>query len=155
MLLTNLVHIVEDYLVYSILAGFGVSQVLLIIVFVLFSRNKKLAQRLAKLESANLAMKSVENLDLQNLDLHLSRLEQKHSSALRHVAMVRFNAFDDSGSGLSYALAVLNDDGDGFLISSLFTREESRTYAKQIVGGKPSHPLSPEEEEALKQALGR
>lgn len=155
MLLTNLVNIVEDNFVYSILAGIGVSLVLLIIVIVLSSKNKKLGQRLTKLEAANLAMKSMENLDPQNLGLQLSRLEQKHSSALRHVAMVRFNAFDDSGSGLSYALAVLDDNGDGFLISSLFTRDESRTYAKQIVGGKPSHPLSPEEEEALKQAMER
>jgi hypothetical protein len=151
----QLLNWLESYTAYSILICFGFLLVALLIIISLTAKNRKLSQRLAKLESAQLPERSSENPDLQNFDARLERLETNSSSLLRHVAMIRFNAFDHVGNGLSFALAVLNDNGDGFVISSLFGGEETRTYAKQISGGKPSHPLSPEEEEAIKKAMGR
>lgn len=153
--LNSLVNLVSGYPVYSILIGFFVSIVLLIIVFVLIAKNKKLEQRVSKWEDAILELQTIDPLELKNLDQQLVRQEQNNSSTLRHVAMVRFNAFDSLDHGLSYALAVLSDNGDGFVISSVFAREVSRTYVKQIVDGNPSQPLSPEEENAVAKAMVR
>ncbi len=151
--LNNLVNLVAGYPVYSILIGFCVSVVLLIIVLLLAAKNSRLGKKVSRLEDLILNQQSFETPDLENLNRELAHQKEKHSTALRHVAMVRFNAFDSSDHGLSYALAVLNDYGDGFVVSSIFTRDESRTYAKQIVEGKPSQPLSPEEERALEKAM--
>ena len=149
----TLVGLIERYPVYSIMISFGLFLLLLLILLAFALQKRKVNRRLAKLEKEYMSLKSIENLDPQNLSPKLDRIEKKFSSLLQHVAMVRFNAFDNVGNGLSFALAVLNDRGDGFVISSLYGGEETRTYAKQIVGGKSSHPLSPEEEEAVIKAM--
>jgi len=69
------------------------------------------------------------------------------------VGVVRYNAFPDLGSDLSYSVAVLNRAGDGVVMSSIFGREESRTYAKPVVAGASTYPLSEEEKEAIQKAL--
>lgn len=76
--------------------------------------------------------------------------------AIRDVAVVRYDALQEMGGRLSFSLALLNADGDGVILSSINGRTETRTYAKVIRGGEPTHPLSPEEERAVKEArLGR
>lgn len=69
------------------------------------------------------------------------------------VGVVRYNAFPDLGSDLSYSVAMLNRAGDGVVMSSIFGREESRTYAKPVVAGTSTYPLSEEEKEAIQKAL--
>lgn len=72
--------------------------------------------------------------------------------ALQRVAVVRFNPFQDTGSDQSFSVAVLDDFGDGLVLTSIFNREGCRTYAKPILGGQSKYPLSSEEREAIKQA---
>jgi len=153
--LNQLLGWIETNTGLCILICFGLVLAGLLLLLFQSARNRKLRERLAKIESSYMAFRSDEDLDPQNYDLQLRRIEKKLSSVLQHVAMVRFNAFDNEGSGLSFALAVMDDNGDGFVITSLFGREQTRTYAKQIAAGKPSHPLSPEEEEAIRKAMGR
>ncbi|MEP6649137.1 MAG: DUF4446 family protein [Lapillicoccus sp.] len=74
--------------------------------------------------------------------------------SLRNVAVVRYDAFGDMGGRLSFSCAVVDDEGDGLVISSIHARGESRTYAKGIVGGASEITLSPEEQEALRAARG-
>ncbi len=149
----TLVGLIERYPAYSIMISFGLFLLLLLILLAFTLQGKKMNRRLAKLEKEYMSLKSIKNLDPQNLSPKLDRIEKKFTSLLQHVAMVRFNAFDNVGNGLSFSLAVLDGKGDGFVISSLYGGEETRTYAKQILGGKPSHPLSPEEEEAIRKAM--
>ena len=75
-------------------------------------------------------------------------------SALRHVAVVRYDAFDDLAGRLSFSAALLDDNGDGVVVTSINGRSETRTYAKGVVGGGSGHPLSPEEKEAVARARG-
>ncbi len=75
------------------------------------------------------------------------------AGALQRVAMVRFDAFEDMGGKLSYSVAMLDDNGDGIIFTSIYGRNENRTYAKAVKNGKASHVLSREEEEALRRAL--
>ena len=82
----------------------------------------------------------------------LAALRHDVSQALRHVAVVRYDAFGDMGGRLSFSAAIIDDTGDGLVISSIHGRGESRTYAKGVVGGDADATLTPEERQALAAA---
>ncbi|MEO5609158.1 MAG: DUF4446 family protein [Ornithinibacter sp.] len=82
----------------------------------------------------------------------LAVLRADVAQALRHVAVVRYDAFGDMGGRLSFSAAVIDDHGDGLVISSIHARGESRTYAKGVVGGGSDATLTPEEQQALAAA---
>lgn len=71
------------------------------------------------------------------------------ADSLRHVAVVRYDAFGDMGGRLSFSAALLDDGGDGLVLTSINGRSETRTYAKGIKAGASEHSLSPEEEQAV------
>jgi hypothetical protein len=71
------------------------------------------------------------------------------SDALRHVAVVRYDAFGDMGGRLSFSAALLDDAGDGLVLTSINGRSETRTYAKGVKAGESDHSLSPEELQAI------
>lgn len=73
--------------------------------------------------------------------------------AVRHVGLVRYDAFEDVGGRLSFSCALLDDRGDGVVMTSINGRQDTRVYAKPIVGGRSSYNLSIEEEEAIRRAL--
>jgi hypothetical protein len=85
-------------------------------------------------------------------DADLAALRADLSQALRHVAVVRYDAFGDMGGRLSFSAAIVDDDGDGLVVSSIHARGESRTYAKGVVGGSSDATLTPEEQQALAAA---
>ena len=74
------------------------------------------------------------------------------SDALRHVAVVRYDAFGDMGGRLSFSTALLDDAGDGIILTSINGRTETRTYAKGVKAGESDHSLSPEELQAIQYA---
>jgi hypothetical protein len=75
------------------------------------------------------------------------------SDALRHVSVVRYDAFGDMGGRLSFTAALLDDSGDGLILTSIHGRTEARTYAKGVAGGTSEQSLSPEEQQAIEAAL--
>ena len=77
------------------------------------------------------------------------------ADAIRHVAVVRYDAFPDMGGRLSFSAALLDDAGDGLVLTSINGRSETRTYAKGVKAGKSEHTLSPEESQAIGFARGR
>ena len=85
-------------------------------------------------------------------DADLAALRADLGQALRHVAVVRYDAFGDMGGRLSFSAAVIDDHGDGLVFSSIHARGESRTYAKGVVGGRSDATLTPEEQQALAAA---
>lgn len=87
---------------------------------------------------------------LEEQDAELRRLLEK---SVRRTGLVRFDAFDDMGGKLSFAAALLDEKGNGLVISSISGRQESRSYAKRIVNGESDIALSKEEKEAIEQAL--
>lgn len=74
------------------------------------------------------------------------------TGAIQKMAVVRFDAFEDVGGKLSFSAALLNEHGDGVVISAINGRQESRTYAKLVKKGASSYNLSTEEEEAIARA---
>ena len=90
--------------------------------------------------------------DVARLRSELGSAREDVRQSLRHVAVVRYDAFGDMGGRLSFSAAIVDDAGDGIVISSIHARSESRTYAKGIVDGRSSITLTPEEQQALAAA---
>ena len=82
-----------------------------------------------------------------------ARIDALLQTALTRVGVVRFSAFQDMGSDLSYAVAMLDAKNNGVVFSSIFAREDSRTYVKPIEGGQSKYTMTKEEEQAVKDAI--
>jgi len=82
----------------------------------------------------------------------LKVINQKLRKSLRGLETIRFNPFPDQGSNQSFAIGILNEDKDGVILSSLYSRERMSVFAKPIKGGKSEYELTNEEKEALKKA---
>jgi Protein of unknown function (DUF4446) len=74
-------------------------------------------------------------------------------SVIRHVGLVRFTPFHDTGGNQSFTLALLDSRGDGVVLTGLHSRTDSRLYAKPVERGASSYSLTPEEREAMEQAV--
>lgn len=91
----------------------------------------------------------------RRIDAENQRISALLQKALTRVGVVRFRAFDDMGSDLSYAVALLDAENNGVILSSIFGREDSRSYVKPIQAGQSSYTLTEEEQQALHQAMGQ
>lgn len=104
----------------------------------------------------NLSEKSqMLNTNLTKLEEQVAGNQIREEMHLQNWALIRFKAFQNTGSDQSFALALLDAAGDGAVISSLFGREESRVYCKPIERGQSIYPLTEEEKEAITTALGK
>jgi hypothetical protein len=90
--------------------------------------------------------------DVLGLRQEVAALRAEAAGALRHLAVVRYDAFGDMGGHLSWSLAVLDDGGDGVVVTSIHGRSDARTYAKSIQGWHCDQQLSPEEQDAVGRA---
>jgi hypothetical protein len=90
--------------------------------------------------------------DVAGLRAEVERLRTEGSRTVRHLAVVRYDAFGDMGGRLSWSVAIADDRGDGVVLTSISGRNDARTYAKDITGWSSDQPLSPEEEAAVAQA---
>jgi hypothetical protein len=90
--------------------------------------------------------------DVAGLRAEVERLRAEAAGAVRHLAVVRYDAFGDMGGRLSWSVALLDDRGTGLVLTSISGRSDARTYAKNVTGWVADQPLSPEEEEAVNQA---
>ena len=90
--------------------------------------------------------------DVQGLRQEVAALRQEGADALRHLAVVRYDAFDDMGGHLSWSVALLDDAGEGVVLTSIHGRSDARTYAKSVAGWASEQQLSPQESEAIQRA---
>jgi hypothetical protein len=91
--------------------------------------------------------------EVERLSEQYAQVLRRMAGAVQHVGVVRFDAFRDLGGLMSFAIAMLDDRGNGLVISSIYGRTESRTYAKPVVERSSSYELSPEEREAIRLAM--
>lgn len=86
----------------------------------------------------------------------IETLRQKELMHIQHVGLVRFNPFSDIGGDQSFSLALLDGLRNGFVISSLHLRDETRLFVKPVRSGKSDgHELSTEEQQAIHEAQER
>ncbi|HEY6567022.1 MAG TPA: DUF4446 family protein [Actinomycetota bacterium] len=73
--------------------------------------------------------------------------------SVRHLSLLRYDAFEDVGGRLSFSCAMLDEHGSGVVLTSINGRQETRVYAKPITERASSYNLSVEEAEAIRQAM--
>lgn len=88
----------------------------------------------------------------QELKERILKLENEMLTCVKKVSIMRYNPFEEMGSNQCYAVALLNDKNDGFIINGIHDRDGSRTYAKPINKGVSEYKLSKEENEVLEDA---
>ena len=91
--------------------------------------------------------------ELDELSARSAVMEARGRRSIQRLGLVRFNPFEDTGGNQSFAIALLDAFGSGFILSSLHSRTGTRVYAKAVVAGRSDAALSAEESEALRQAL--
>jgi len=141
--------------------------ILLILCMVMYSSLSGLKQRYQQMmggvEGSNLERMLMEHIDETKqvvkknewLEQELNRQNDILLTAVTKIGIVRFCAFEDVGGDTSFAVALLNSDNDGVVFSSIFGRDDSRTYAKPIVRGNSEYALTEEENQAIKKAMGK
>ena len=97
-------------------------------------------------------MKSMEG-DIKELFKWNEKLQKIADISIQKVGVVRFNPFKDVGGDQSFSIALLDKNNDGIVISSLYSREGTRVYAKPIKNGTSEYHLSEEEEKAIERAM--
>ncbi len=134
--------------------GLGVAVLALLLALFALLRTRRPAQTAVKArpEDSLEATVAAELRRLSALETRVDSLDQRGRRAVQRLGVVRFNPFEDTGSNQSFALALLDDRGDGVVISSLHSRQSTRIYLKPINGGRSETALSEEEARALKQA---
>ncbi|WP_010238645.1 DUF4446 family protein [Clostridium arbusti] len=95
---------------------------------------------------------SSETKEIKNVydDIH-----EKLNKCLQNISIVRYKAFEDVGSDLSFSIAMLDNNKDGVIITSIYGRDESTTYAKPIDKGISRYDLSEEEKYVLKDSISK
>ncbi len=91
--------------------------------------------------------------DFSGLYKKVDNLDTKLTFAIQKVGFIRYNAFADMGSELSFSIAFLDNFLNGFVLTSIYGREQSTCYAKPIKNGKSIYPLSVEEMQAVDRAI--
>ena len=144
----------------------GIIALLFILVIVLFSRLSSLYSLYEKMMRGEESGQSMEKMLLSHIEEtrrvaeenkriseENARIDALLQTAITRVGVVRFAAFQDMGSDLSYAVALLDAHNNGVVFSSIFAREDSRSYVKPVENGKSTYTLTKEEEQALKDAI--
>ncbi|NLC88355.1 MAG: DUF4446 family protein [Clostridiaceae bacterium] len=100
---------------------------------------------------------SVEKVQKENKEIneYCKDIDENMSKCLQKVGMVRYNAFQDTGSDLSFALAILDENDNGVVLNGIYSREMSNIYAKTIINGESQNTLSKEEKEAIEKAINK
>ncbi len=91
-------------------------------------------------------------IDNQKIKNDIIKIKKDLSICVQKIGVIRYNAFNDVGSDLSYAIAVMDLEDNGFVINGIYSRESSTTYAKPVVNGQSKYPLSVEEMQAIDMA---
>ena len=91
--------------------------------------------------------------DVADVAARMEVVRAELSDALRHISIVRYDAFSDLGGRMSFSAAVLDDGGDGFVLTSIHGRTDTRTYLKAVLQGTSETQMSPEEQQAVAAAV--
>lgn len=159
--ITNFIEVYNIEIILGLMIGFLSLFILYIISQIRIKTIKK---------KYNLLVNGIDNVNIEELLIRTGKdindiginmnifeekirtIETKLSFAIQKVGFVRYNAFANMGSELSFSIALLDSFQNGFVITSIYGREYSSMYAKPIKLGKSVYPLSVEEIQAIDRA---
>lgn len=106
-------------------------------------------------EDLNKFINEVSRVEEQNAEIisFCKSLDEDISKCIQKVGIVRYSAFKDTGSDLSFATALLDEKNNGVVFNGIYSREMSNIYAKPVENGNSKYTLSEEELEAIKKAV--
>lgn len=162
--MNDIILLLNNNLLYIVL-GLGVfTFILFIMLLISMSRSKKIQKKYK-------AFMAKENVDVEQLlsdyaksvnevraehsliVSHITQLEKEIKLCIQRVGVVRYNAIENVGADLSFAIALLDVNNNGVVLNGIYSRNGSYTYAKPIVGGTSTYTLSDEEKEAIEKAV--
>jgi hypothetical protein len=149
----------------AVTAGLAILVLLLIIWMAVIGRRlKKLRKQytdvmgntgITNMEDVIIQLKDALSMQEQQSKQFSQQLQEMQDKLLRHkgrVGVVRYNAFAEQGSDLSFSLAIVDAEKDGAVFSAIHSRETSYVYAKPVAKGESAYPLTPEELKAIAEA---
>ena len=100
-------------------------------------------------------MYRVERVEKQNAEIinYIKNIDNDLNRCIQKIGIVRYNAFQDTGSDLSFALALLDEKNNGVVLNGIYSREMSNIYAKPVENGKSKYTISEEEGLAIEKAI--
>ncbi len=116
--------------------------------FFLGKKAKDLEDTIVNLQDEITKLKS----QMASTEKNLDTVNQKLKKSIRGLDTIRFNPFPDQGSNQSFAIGMMNEEGNGVVISSLYSRERMSIFAKPIKNNKSEFELTNEEKEVLEKA---
>ncbi|BAH08508.1 DUF4446 family protein [Clostridium kluyveri] len=163
----NIINLMNGLHIYIIIG-------LIIIIIILFIMNLVILKSLNRLEkryrkfmrgsnNKNLEefiigyLDSIDNVKNQYEDIRnlYKELNSKVSCCIQKISVIRYRAFEDVGSDLSFSIALLDEKNDGVIITGIYGRDESTTYAKPIDSGLSRYGLSQEEQQVLEDCINK
>lgn len=115
--------------------------------------------KLGKGENIDIMIKDyvsqVQDIKQENREIekYCEVLANKENKCLQKIGLVRYNAYKDTGSNLSFAVAILDEENSGIVLNGIYTRDSSNIYCKNVEKGESSYALSKEEKEAIYKAI--
>lgn len=147
------------YLVLIIAAVLAVDILLIVLFFLLNAKIRSIFKGTGSMDLEKVLLylqgrDEISQKEIETLKKRLGIVEEELPKDIRRVGLVRYNPFSDSGGDQSFALALLDEHGDGIVISSLYGREMNRVYAKKIEKGTSvKYQLTEEEKQAINEAI--
>lgn len=156
----QVIQVLELNLLAIVLGLIAASFLLFILMIILFVKNKKLKKRYnefmrgTETDIEGLLRESIEKSTAiqethKDIKESISGIQAQLNDCVQKVGIVKYNAIEGPGAELSFAIALLDNKDNGFVINGIYTRDGSYTYAKEISQGKSKHSLSDEEKEAI------
>lgn len=159
-------NILEVFQTYKLYILFGVIIIIQLITTLVMTKSMgKLKDKYRKLTRGinndnleNIVLNYMDKIDEvqqenKQLKIENEELREKLKTCIQKVSVVRYKAFEDVGSDLSFSVALLDENNDGIVLTGIYARTESTTYAKPIDQGISRYDLSEEEKDALKKAM--
>ena len=158
----ELIAIYNTEIIMGLLAAFFVLLALYLIAEIRISKLKRRYDELVRgsdgINIEELLLKSGYEIEefrgeISTINKEMDNLQTKLTFAIQKVGFIRYNAFADMGSELSFSIVFLDNFLNGIVLTSIYGREQSTCYAKPIKNGKSVYPLSTEEMQAVDRAI--
>ena len=163
----NIINMINDYSSFLIIGLAVIVILLFIVVLVLMRSINKLELKYRKMMRGvnNKNLEALINSKLDEIDKAVEKSEEsikqcettreEMKDCVNRVAIMRYKAFEDVGSDLSFSVAILDSHNDGVMLTGIYSRQESITYAKPIDKGISRYELSEEELHVLNEAMNK
>lgn len=163
----NIIGMINDYSSFIVIALLIIVLLLFIIVISLVRSINKLEKKYRRIMRGanNKNLEELINSKLEEIDTAMEKsqeavnkcevIKEEMKGCVNKIAIMRYKAFPDVGSDLSFSIAILDSHNDGILLTGIYSRQDSTTYAKPVDKGISRYELSEEETYVLNEAINK